>query len=159
MTTVASRMVRSSPHRDTTKTWETIVDLLVRQSKAAAREELLAVTGVVASLIADRAPADSAIVVSGDGPRTRIYCLYDEDAIDGSDAKEDSLGYDALQGDWRISFPCPADDLSWVTQSLASKTNRITVRDMTQTLREDVASDSQFTPQSGSIDLEAFLKS
>jgi hypothetical protein len=32
--------------------------------------------------------------------------LYDEDAIDGSDAKEDGLGFDPLKGEWAVSLPC-----------------------------------------------------
>ena len=55
----------------------------------AARAELLAVAGIAASIIADQAPRDAAIVVTCDGPRTRIYCLYDEDAIDGAEANEE----------------------------------------------------------------------
>ena len=80
--------------------------------------ELLAVDGLAASIIADQAPKDAAIVVTCDGPRTRIYCLYDDDAIDGSDANEDALGFDPLKGDWRMSLPCLADDLAWVQAAL-----------------------------------------
>ena len=92
MTTVASRVVRSSPHRDTSATWSLIVDLLTQGKTGAAKTELLAVAGIASSIIAERGPKDAAIVVTCDGPRTRIYCIYDEDSIDGSDAKEDSLG-------------------------------------------------------------------
>ena len=60
-------------------------------------------------MIADHGPGDAAIMVTCDGPRTRIYCLYDDDAIDGSDAKEDALGFDPLNGDWRVSLPCPVE--------------------------------------------------
>src|SRR5438309_10235363 len=98
--TVVSRVFRSSPHRDTVATWQAIVDVLTKGNDSAARRELLSVAGVASALIAERAPAESAIVVICDGPRTRVYCLYDEDAIDGADAKEDPLGYDPLQGNW-----------------------------------------------------------
>ena len=98
MTTVARRTFRSTPARDALATWTAIVDLLTQGREDAARAELLAVAGVAASVIADHAPRDAPIVVTCDGPRTRIYCLYDDDAIDGSDANEDPLGFDPAQG-------------------------------------------------------------
>ncbi len=118
MTTVASRTFTSTPARDALATWTAIVDLLTKGQTGAARSELLAVGGVAASVIADQAPQNAAIVVTCDGPRTRIRCLYDEDAIDGADANEDPLGYDPLKGDWRISLPCLTDDLAWVQAAL-----------------------------------------
>jgi hypothetical protein len=129
MTTVAGRTFRSTPQRDALMTWTAIVDLLTQGKTGAARTELLAVAGVAASLIADQAPKDAAIVVTCDGPRTRIYCIYDDDAIDGSEANEDALGFDPLKGDWRVSLPCLADDLAWVQSALKQHSSRITARD------------------------------
>ena len=94
MSTVVSRVIRSSPHRNTAQTWALIVDLLTQGKEGTAKAELQSVAGVAAAIIGERAPKDAAIVVTCDGPRTRVYCLYDEDAIDGSDAKEDALGFD-----------------------------------------------------------------
>jgi hypothetical protein len=93
-----------------------------------ARSELLAVTGIAASVIADGVPKDAPIVITCAGPRTRVYCLYDEDAVSGADANEDRLGFDALKGDWRLSLPCGEDDLDWVQAALAKHSSRITVR-------------------------------
>ena len=132
MTTVARRAFRSTPERDAFMTWTAIVDLLTQGKEGASQTELLAVAGVAASLIADHAPSDAPIVVTCDGSRTHIYCLYDDDAIDGSDAKEDSLGFDPLKGDWRVSLPCPAEDLSWVVGALKQHSSRITARDLTE---------------------------
>jgi hypothetical protein len=128
MTTVASRTFRSTPQRDAHKTWTAIVDLLTHGT-GPARSELLAVSGVAASVIADHAPKDAAIVVTCDGPRTRIYCIYDDDAIDGSAANENPLGFDPLKGDWHVSLPCLADDLAWVQGALKQHSGRITARD------------------------------
>jgi SpoVK/Ycf46/Vps4 family AAA+-type ATPase len=97
MSTVASRTFRSTPGRDALETWTAIVDLLTKGAASTARTELLAVASVVASVIADQSPKDAAITVTCDGPRTRIYCLYGDDAIDGTDANEDALGYDPLK--------------------------------------------------------------
>ena len=93
-----------------------------------ARNELLAVAGIAASTIADQAEKDHPIVVTCNGPRTRIYCIYDDDAIEGSDANEDPLGFDPLNGDWRVSLPCTKDDLTWVQSALKMYSARITAR-------------------------------
>jgi len=157
VTTVASRIVRSSPHRSTSATWECIVELLTQGKNDAARKELLAVEGVAASIISDKAPQDSAIVVSCDGPQTRVYCLYDEAALDESDAKEDALGYEPLKGNWAVSLPCTEADLAWVQRSLKAKSSRITARDMSTKLRE--AEDTTSSAKPLTIDLKAFLGS
>jgi hypothetical protein len=158
MSTVVSRIVRSSPHRDTAVTWDVIVDLLTQGKQGAARDELMAVAGVASAVIAERAVADAAIVATCEGPRTRIYCLYDDDAIEGADAKEDPLGYEALKGDWAVSLPCAADDLIWVQRALKAKSTRVTARDQSSKLGDNA--DTGTKADGGlSIDVEAFLKS
>jgi len=157
MSTVASRSFNSTPQRDAAETWRAIVALLTQGKASAAQDELLAVIGIAASLIADQAPKDAAIVVTCDGPRTRIYCLYDDDAIDGSDANEAGLGFDPLQGDWRVSLPCPAEDLAWVQPALEAKGSRITARDKTVTLAVEKAEGARAS--SLTIDLKGFLGS
>jgi hypothetical protein len=130
VSTVASRTFASTPRRDAAQTWIAIVELLTQGKSVPARNELLAVSGIAASIIADQAPKDSPIVNTCDGPRTRIYCLYDDDAIEGSDANEDPLGFDPLGGDWGVSLPCLKDDLSWVQGALKKHSTRITAREL-----------------------------
>lgn len=142
MSTVASRTFRGTPHRDASDTWLAIVDLLTKGRIGRARTELLAVSGIAASIIADQAPRGAAIVVTCEGPRTRIYCLYDDDAIDGADANEDALGFDPLKGDWRVSLPCLAEDLAWVQGALKQHSNRITARDIAAMANEEGAGQS-----------------
>ncbi|MDX1016391.1 hypothetical protein GOL25_25950 [Sinorhizobium medicae] len=151
-----ARSFRSTPHRDALDTWKAIVDLLTQGRTGADRNELLAVAGTAASLIADQATKHAAIVVTCDGPRTRIYCLYDDDAIDGSDSKEDTLGYDPLKGDWKISLPCLADDLDWVGTSLKKHSTRITARDSAETTGSKTA---KTDAQAFVIDPKGFLGS
>ncbi len=134
MSTVASRTFKSTPGRDAARTWTAIVDLLTQGKAGEARSELLAVAGVAASVIADQAPKDASITVTCDGPRTRIYCLYDDDAVEGSDANEDPLGFEPLKGDWRVSLPCLSEDLSWVQGALKKHSTRITARDLDATV-------------------------
>ncbi|MDQ2081510.1 hypothetical protein RA307_15090 [Xanthobacteraceae bacterium Astr-EGSB] len=128
MTTVASRLFMSTPGRDAMATWIAIVDLLTQGTDGPKRTELMAVAGVAASVIADHAPKDAAIISTCSGPRTRIYCIYDDDAIEGSDANEEPLGFDPLEGDWRVSLPCLTDDLSWIQTALKKHSTRITAR-------------------------------
>lgn len=158
MITVARRTFRSTPERSALATWTAIVDLLTRGKSDGTRLELLAAAGVAASIIADQAPADAPIVVTCDGPRTRIYCLYDDDAIDGSGANEAPLGFDPLNGDWRLSLPCPADDLTWVQAALNRHSRRITARDQ----GEQVINDKSATRTKGKplvLNQKGFLRS
>ncbi|CUR81618.1 hypothetical protein [Achromobacter xylosoxidans] len=157
MNTVASRTLRSSPHRDASETWEAIVELLTQGKDSEARRELRAISGVASSLIADQAPKDAPIVATCDGPRTRIYCTYDENAIDGSDASEDGLGFDPLKGDWKLSLPCPKDELDWVQAALKKHSSRITARDLDTGLATDASNTA--TAQSMTLDVAGFLKS
>jgi hypothetical protein len=137
MTTVVSRTFRSTPQRDAIQTWLAIVDLLTAGKSGPNRTELLAVQGTAASVIADQAPKDAAIIVTCDGPRTRIYCTYDDNAIDGDGSNENSLGFDALAGDWRISLPCAAEDLEWVQRALKGSSTRISARVQSETTKAD----------------------
>lgn len=159
MTTVASRVVRSSPHRNTSDTWTFIVDLLTQRKDSDARKELLSIAGIASSVIAERGPEDAAILVTCEGPRTRVYCLYDEAAIEGGDAKEDDLGYEPLKGQWFISLPCPEEDLEWVQRALMAKSSRITARDMTHKLGEEAEAGKSAASGGLTLNVDKFLKS
>lgn len=159
MSTVASRVVRSSPHRNTSDTWAFIVNLLTQGKDGDVRKELLAVAGIASSVIAERGPKDAAIVVTCDGPRTRVYCLYDEAAIEGGDAKEDDLGYEPLKGQWAVSLPCPEDDLEWALRALKAKSSRITVRDMTKKLSEEAEAGKAASSGGLTLNVDKFLTS
>ena len=158
MSTVASRTFRSTPGRDALETWIAIVNLLTKGVAGPAMTEFLAVGGVAASIIADQAPKDAAITVTCDGPRTRVYCLYDDDAIDGSDANEDALGFDPLNGDWRVSLPCLSDDLTWVQAALNKHSTRITARDRDEPVKEDRGAQAAAV-QTLTLDPKGFLGS
>jgi hypothetical protein len=142
MVTVTRRTFRSSPHRDALATWAAISDLLTR-TNTGAQQELGSVAGIASSIIADKACENSPIIVSCAGPQTRIYCLYDDDAIDGSDANEDVLAFEP-------------DDLGWVQSALQQKSNRITARDKTEAKKQDTANNSPGATLE--IDLEGLLK-
>jgi hypothetical protein len=157
MTTVISRTVRTSPYRDSHAAWLLIVDLLTRGKDGQRRTELLSVAGIAASVIADKAAEGSPIVAVCDGPRTRIYCLYDEDALDEAKHSEAALGFDALAGDWTVSLSCSEDDLAWVQAALKKKTSRVVARGE----QEGFAVDEQATAANDALklDIKEFLAS
>lgn len=152
------RTFRSVPYRDSTATWYGIVALLTRGKNTVAAAELDAIAGIAASVIADGAPREAPIIVTCDGPRTRIYCTYDEDALDEAEASEDPLGFDPLEGDWAVSLPCLTDDLEWVQCALKRSTTRITARDAATGIEVAEGSQSQAANNALTIDLEALLK-
>lgn len=154
--TVVRRIVRSSPHRDTLATWDTIVELLTRGEAGPKRDELMSVRNVASAVIAERSPDAAPIVVVCDGPRTRIYCRYDECAIEGSDVEEDPLTFDPLKGDWRLSLPAPEEDLDWVRKELKKRSTRISARDMTEKVSDADAPASSASANAFIIDEEAF---
>lgn len=156
MSTVYSRTFRSTPERSASDTWQAIVELLTQGKSGTARNELTAVAGIASSLITDQAPKGSPIVVTCDGPRTRIYCLYDEDALEGDQTSEDALGFDPLKGDWAVSLPCPKDELNWVQPALKAHSTRVTARDQAAGITTENASAT--AAQSLTLNVEAFLK-
>ena len=151
--TVVRRSIRSNPHRDSMSTWQFIVDLLTKGKSSAAHEELLSVIGIASSIIADKAPESCPILVTCEGPRTRIYCVYDDEAIEDSGSEEAALGFDPLKGDWEVSLPCQSSDVNWVQSALKKKSNRITARDVASGISESQDSTSagiqplQFDPE------------
>jgi len=155
MATVARRTFSSSPQRDALDTWGAIVALLTH-TNTDARAELESVDGIAGSVIGDKACEKAPIIISCEGPQTRIYCLYDDDAVDGSDANEDVLGFDPLKGDWSISLPCDPDDLDWVQSALKQKGKRITARDKTETQKQ--AADAAQASAPLVIDTDRLLK-
>jgi len=153
------RDFRSVPSRDASATWSAIADLIsAKSADAGSRRELMRVAGIVASVIADQTPKSSPIVVTCDGPRTRIYCLYDDDALDESSSNESKLGFDATKGDWQVSVPVAADDLAWVNAALKKETSRVVARDAASGFEVD-ASTKGASGSAVTLDLEGFLKS
>ena len=126
---------------------------MIAPEDAPGSSELEAVTGVACSLIAAEAWSGSPAVFAGVGPQLRIYCLHGEDAIVGEDSNEDSIAWSPTDGDWHLTVPCPPEDVEWVRDALAAKTERVTVS-------EDVVklSASLETSPQVEIDPAGFLK-
>src|SRR5436853_100000 len=69
--TIASRTIRSSPHRSALETWNAIVDLLTRRASGNPRTRLLAVPGIASSVIADQFTRAAAIAATSVNTYTR----------------------------------------------------------------------------------------
>jgi hypothetical protein len=153
--TVIARTIRATPHRATNATWDVIVALLAPQG-GEAKTELMKVAGVASSLVASEAPKqDDKIVVWGGGPRVRINCTYGDDAITGDNSNEEKLPKSPTNGDWRMSLPCPEEDLQWVTDALAKKSKRITAHKLGE--KPDTDAEGEDTTEA-SINTEAFFR-
>ena len=139
MTTVVTRTIRSVPYRSARETWQCIVDILTVGGGLDHRAELERVMGIAASIITEKSPDQAPIVVLGGGPRVRIYCLYDESALEADVHNEAPLSFDPMEGDWTVSLPCPADDLAWVSEALQKRTLRVTARDQAEGIEVPVA--------------------
>lgn len=157
--TVVARRIKATPARPASEAWQVVVDLLA-PTASEARDELLRVEGIASSLIASQAMKDAPIVVYGSGPRVRIYCLYDEDAIEGEQANEQSLASCPTEGDWSLSLPSPPEDLKWVQDSLKKRSSKVTARDMAEPVATGSADEASGRKATDAvINPEAFFRS
>jgi hypothetical protein len=150
-----SRSYNSVPQRSAAETWAAITHLLA-PSAGAARLELESIGGIACSLITDQAMT-APIVVTGSGPRVRVYCIYDDDAIEGGKESESPLAFCPTSGDWAMSLPCPTADLAWVQRTLTERSSRITARDRSLGIALDDET-KDYTQAVVLFDEEAFLK-
>jgi hypothetical protein len=156
--TVVSRRVAATPARSAAAAWTLIVDLIAPKGTAA-RAELDGLAGIGMAIVASEAMRESPLVVRGSGPLLRIYCVYDERAILGEGLSEDPLPWCPIDGDWAMSLPCPAEDLSWVQPALTRISTRVTARNLAeQAPASEVAQQGQEAVNLGDIDTEAFLR-
>jgi len=131
--TLVTRRLASIPANLASVTWLRVIHL-VAPTNTAAQNELRRVIGIASSLITREAMRDSPIVVVGDGPRIRLYCVYGEEAIEGDAVNEAAIPASPAESDtWAMSLPCPAEDLLWVQASLKRLSSRVTARDLAET--------------------------
>jgi hypothetical protein len=152
-----ARRVASTPTRTATQTWEKIVEILAPDANSSARNELAAAAGVACASISSEASKDAGIVVWGGGPRVRVYCVFDEDAITGEDVNEDPLPKSPTEGDWKMSIPCPPEDVAWSNSKLAAVSSRISARSLEDDVEEE-HSKSAAEASAATINLKEFLK-
>jgi hypothetical protein len=155
---IIARRIRATPERSASDAWQVIVDLIA-PNNGEARRELTAVEGIGATVISTETPKEAAIVVRGNGPRLRIYCLYDDEAISGDDANEAVLAEFPTDGDWTMSLPAELDDVEWIRDALAKKSSRVVVREKSETVDAGEPQSKQESIPKATINMEAFLRS
>lgn len=155
---VVARRVIATPGRSATEAWQLIVDL-VAAKPSPARDELLGLEGIASSVIASKSMESAPLVVYGNGPRVRIYCLYDDDAIEGEQSNEQTLASSPTEGNWSLSLPVDIEDLAWIQAALKKRSTHVTARDKAD---NDLAQDSRTEGSQKSsgvvIDPEAFFR-
>jgi hypothetical protein len=154
---VVARRIRATPERAASDAWQVIVDLIAPKD-GDSRRELLGIEGIASSLISTESPKHAPMVVRGKGPRVRIYCLYDEEAIAGDDANEAALAECPTDGDWMLNLPADADDVAWVRDALAKKSKRISVREKSEAVADGEEESKQAASAEAAINMEAFLR-
>jgi hypothetical protein len=161
MSTVIARRVTATPIRTSSEAWEVICRLLAPESDSPARAVLERAGGVACSAIASEVLKEDAIVVFGAGPRIRVYCLYDDDALSGEDASEGELPETPTEGDWRLSLPVLEEDFEWSARAVKACAPHISVRKAGEEVADESESDSSEPDNRAAlrINLDRFLKS
>jgi hypothetical protein len=157
MSTVFARRVASTPVRTAAQTWDVIAAMLAPDADSAERKEIAKAAGVACASIASESIKDAAIVVWGGGPRVRIYGVFDEDAITGDDINEAALPQSPLESDWKMSIPCPPEDVTWSNSKLAALSSRISARSLVEPVADDEDAKAA-SAAAGELNLEEFLK-
>jgi hypothetical protein len=155
--TVVSRRIAATPARSASSAWAVIVDLIAPTS-GSARTELQGISGIASSLISDEAMKADACVVYGSGPRLRVYCVYDEDAVTGENTNEAPLTFNPTAGDWQMSLPCQPDDLEWVQNALTKQSTHVLAREIGTDINEETSAKAA-TTTGAVINREAFFRS
>lgn len=150
--TIVVRKFAASPERTAAETWKAIIQML-DPSDTKWLSELNGVTGSLSSIIASQAPKDAPLIIRGNGPLLRIYCLYDDEAVIGEDKKEQSLNWEPLTGDWKMYAPCPTELLEQMSTFISKRATRIELYDENE--EPDFSGKASDRIESFTIDLDA----
>jgi len=123
---VINRYVKASPERTSSETWTAIKAMLVG-SNLNAKTEFEKVTGVISAHIGEEKLKNHPLILTGGGPRVRVFCHYGDDAIE-IDSNETSINEYDFNTDWKILVPIESGD-EWVRDELATRSSRFQVYD------------------------------
>lgn len=129
------RDIASIPKRSAGETWKTIIELITGTGTVD-KKTLESASSIVESLIADEHSAKKPIVLKGVGNRLVIYLLYGENAME-ADLEVDKLNWNPTAGDWSMTAPCDADDVTWMNNALKDRAPRIKVHDVDAAIDEE----------------------
>lgn len=155
--TVVSRRITATPARSASAAWDVIVDM-VAPSAGPARSELQSIAGIASTVISDEALKSDACVVYGSGPRLRIYCVYNDDALSSENINESALTFVPTDEPWHMSLPCLPEDVSWITDALRKKSTHVVARAIGTDV-EDEQSEKASAVGQAVVNREAFFRS
>jgi len=127
MTTTARR-VAAIPVRTSTGTWDAICNLLA-QPGTTGRVELESIKSLAGVLIAEEYTSAAPIVVTGAGPRVRVYTVHGDDAVDAEDEELPLTWWPCDGSNWEMSLPCAEADMAEMAKALAGR-KMFSVRDL-----------------------------
>lgn len=138
---VISKRIAATPKRTAIEAWQIICEL-VSESSSPARKVLLSASGVAAAIISDEILQSTPIVLTGDGPRLKFYCVYGEDGLSDENCNEESLVKYPTMNAWHVYLPCDSQDLPWINAALVSISSYITAYDKNEALEIEEASEN-----------------
>lgn len=150
--TVLTRRVAARPARTASEVWGLITELLFASCEEGRRACGVA-SGLAASVVAEEIPARSPFVLTGAGPRVRIYTLYDEEALDEPD--EAPVQLDLEGHDWLLWLPCAKEDIGWAEPSIKASP-RLRLYDAAQGIPEGASTHRGSPAEEIQIDLNLF---
>ncbi len=151
---VVARKIAATPKRTAAETWKVIIEMIADRSSQA-WNELNAAAGIAAAIIAEEIPQQAPFIITGDGPRVRIYCEFGENAVLGDDCNEDPLLQKPISQDWHLYIPCAEDELSWTSAALKDISSSIIAYDKD---KDPDIKKQDAEPQKLTINTNDFLK-
>ena len=153
MSTVARR-IAASPKRTATEVWDVISQMLCEKSSDA-EKALVSATGVIAGVISEEIPRDTPFVITGSGPRVKIYCQYGEDALDSECCNETPLAQKPMINEWKLYVPCASEDLEWLSLALKNISSSVIAYD--KTAEPDIPVEKTYDQKGLTLNKENFL--
>lgn len=123
------RDIASLPVRSARETWDAISKLITGR-ESIDKEQLTAAASIVSAAIADEHAAVAPIVVKGVGRRLVIYTVHGPDAMEHGPVIEPLTWNPTAGSAWRITVPCDAEDVEWMSEALRSRASRVSVHDV-----------------------------
>ena len=157
---IIARRFSAAPERAASVTWEAITALICG-SDSTARKEFVAMQGLAAASIAEEVFGKHPLVVTGAGPRLRVYCLYGEEAVTDDARNETALTWKPTDGEWTAYLPCLEEDFVWVDRETRAYSLRFVAYSIEKGLPEaareaEESSVSALATQPLAIDPERF---
>ncbi len=133
-----ARRFAARPVRTSIEAWAAVRDALCQDNNPAAAE-FDRIQGVAASVISSNLPATHPFVFIGEGPRVRVYMVYNNQALNGGDLDESPLVSNPFESSWTGWVPASPDEIDRVQTHLRRLSDRFVAYDVDHDLPEPKA--------------------